>query len=204
MPVFIFKPTLTTNFCLVLTLQSQSSPMLRVTSSLLKEATFFFPVRCHHTRWPPFSGRKRETVLSLLLRIPTEPRRYINTFYLYSSKTMYWYITHMCYMRTDHYHRALKKNVYSHSFTDTDGGFICVYLQASGGPRRFELTGWLQLHKVGPDDAGVYTCAARNTFGETSASARLRVIHRGLSGTHTHIKPLANNVKGHLPERTDI
>ncbi|XP_058253917.1 kazal-type serine peptidase inhibitor domain 2 [Hemibagrus wyckioides] len=51
--------------------------------------------------------------------------------------------------------------------------------QASGGPRRFELTGWLQLHKVGPDDAGVYTCAARNTFGETSASARLRVIHKG-------------------------
>ncbi|XP_046705932.1 kazal-type serine peptidase inhibitor domain 2 [Silurus meridionalis] len=52
-------------------------------------------------------------------------------------------------------------------------------MQASGGPRRFELTGWLQIHKVGRDDAGVYTCAARNTFGETSASARLRVIHRG-------------------------
>ncbi|KAF4091386.1 hypothetical protein AMELA_G00036370 [Ameiurus melas] len=52
-------------------------------------------------------------------------------------------------------------------------------IQANGGPRRFELTAWLQIHKVGPDDAGVYTCAARNTFGETSASARLHVIHRG-------------------------
>ncbi|XP_053361840.1 kazal-type serine peptidase inhibitor domain 2 [Clarias gariepinus] len=52
-------------------------------------------------------------------------------------------------------------------------------IQASGGPRRFELTGWLQIHKVSPDDAGVYTCAARNTFGETSASARLQVIRRG-------------------------
>ncbi|XP_017545269.1 kazal-type serine peptidase inhibitor domain 2 [Pygocentrus nattereri] len=52
-------------------------------------------------------------------------------------------------------------------------------IQARGGPRRFELTGWLQIHGVGPDDAGVYTCAARNAFGEVSASARLRVMHRG-------------------------
>ncbi|XP_060782709.1 kazal-type serine peptidase inhibitor domain 2 [Neoarius graeffei] len=52
-------------------------------------------------------------------------------------------------------------------------------IQVSGGPWCFELAGWLQIHKVGPDDAGVYTCAARNTFGETSASAQLRVLHTG-------------------------
>ncbi|KAG9272566.1 kazal-type serine protease inhibitor domain-containing protein 1-like [Astyanax mexicanus] len=52
-------------------------------------------------------------------------------------------------------------------------------VQARGGPRRFELTGWLQIHGVGPSDAGVYTCAARNAFGEVSASARLRVMYRG-------------------------
>lgn len=174
-----------TNFCPVLTLQSQSSPMLRVTSLLWKEATSFFPVRCHHIQWPPFCGRKKETVLSLFQRIQTEPYRYENTFYLY-----YTIITvHMCYMHnisTLLYRVIFMKNVYSHSFKDTNGGVICVYLQASGGPRHFELTGWLQLYKVGPDAAGVYTCAARNTFGETSASARLRVIHGGLYDTHTH------------------
>ncbi|XP_062855827.1 kazal-type serine peptidase inhibitor domain 2 [Trichomycterus rosablanca] len=52
-------------------------------------------------------------------------------------------------------------------------------IQAQGGPRRFELTGWLQIHTVGPDDAGLYTCVARNVYGEVSASARLRVMHRG-------------------------
>ncbi|XP_077103512.1 kazal-type serine peptidase inhibitor domain 2 [Siphateles boraxobius] len=52
-------------------------------------------------------------------------------------------------------------------------------VQARGGPRRFELTGWLQIQRVGPTDAGVYTCTARNAFGEVSASARLQVTHGG-------------------------
>ncbi|XP_076877670.1 kazal-type serine peptidase inhibitor domain 2 [Brachyhypopomus gauderio] len=55
-------------------------------------------------------------------------------------------------------------------------------VQARGGPRRFELTGWLQIHRVGPDDTGVYTCTARNAFGEVSASARLLVMHSGSEG----------------------
>ncbi|KAL1261676.1 hypothetical protein QQF64_006941, partial [Cirrhinus molitorella] len=52
-------------------------------------------------------------------------------------------------------------------------------VQARGGPRRFELTGWLQIQGVGLSDAGVYTCTARNAFGEVSASARLQVTHGG-------------------------
>ncbi|KAA0709712.1 Kazal-type serine protease inhibitor domain-containing protein 1 [Triplophysa tibetana] len=52
-------------------------------------------------------------------------------------------------------------------------------VQARGRPRRFELTGWLQIRAVGPSDAGVYTCTARNAFGEVSASARLQVTHGG-------------------------
>ncbi|KTF75486.1 hypothetical protein cypCar_00047584 [Cyprinus carpio] len=52
-------------------------------------------------------------------------------------------------------------------------------VQARGGPRRFELTSWLQIQGVGLNDAGVYTCTARNAFGEVSASARLQVTYGG-------------------------
>ncbi|XP_026873012.2 kazal-type serine peptidase inhibitor domain 2 [Electrophorus electricus] len=62
-------------------------------------------------------------------------------------------------------------------FLSAEGSNRAVH--AHGGPRRFELTAWLQIHRVGPDDAGVYKCTARNAFGEVSASARLRVMHRG-------------------------
>ncbi|XP_052011041.1 kazal-type serine protease inhibitor domain-containing protein 1-like [Xyrauchen texanus] len=65
-------------------------------------------------------------------------------------------------------------------------------VQARGGPRRFELTGWLQIQGVGPNDAGVYTCTARNAFGEVSASARLQVTH---TGTQLN-KDLQQNEKG--------
>ncbi|XP_041917127.1 kazal-type serine peptidase inhibitor domain 2 [Alosa sapidissima] len=51
-----------------------------------------------------------------------------------------------------------------------------IATQARRGPQRFELTGWLQIQSVRPDDEGVYTCAARNAFGEASASARLQVL----------------------------
>ncbi|KAJ8382560.1 hypothetical protein SKAU_G00033380 [Synaphobranchus kaupii] len=52
-------------------------------------------------------------------------------------------------------------------------------VQAQGGPRRFELTGWLQIQKVRRVDEGVYTCTAKNKFGEVSASARLQVVEKG-------------------------
>ncbi|XP_030621347.1 kazal-type serine peptidase inhibitor domain 2 [Chanos chanos] len=49
-------------------------------------------------------------------------------------------------------------------------------VQAHESPQRFELTGWLQIQAVRPDDEGVYTCAARNALGGVSASARLQVL----------------------------
>ncbi|XP_026062963.1 kazal-type serine protease inhibitor domain-containing protein 1-like [Carassius auratus] len=51
--------------------------------------------------------------------------------------------------------------------------------QARGGLQWFELTDWLQIQGVGPNDAGVYTCTARDAFGEGSASARLQVTYGG-------------------------
>ncbi|KAG9338169.1 hypothetical protein JZ751_027037, partial [Albula glossodonta] len=51
-------------------------------------------------------------------------------------------------------------------------------VQARGGPRRFELKGWLQIQKVRRADEGVYTCTAKNKFGEVSASARLQVVEK--------------------------
>lgn len=80
----------------MLTLQNQSSPMLRVTLSLWKEATSFFPVRCHHTQWPPSSGRKKETVLSLILRIQTESYRYLHNFLFILHYRVYVLRYHTC------------------------------------------------------------------------------------------------------------
>ncbi|XP_036406878.1 kazal-type serine peptidase inhibitor domain 2 [Megalops cyprinoides] len=57
-------------------------------------------------------------------------------------------------------------------------------VQARGGPRRFELTGWLQIQKVRHADEGVYTCTARNKFGEVSASARLQVVEKDSQLAH--------------------
>ncbi|XP_031424689.1 kazal-type serine peptidase inhibitor domain 2 [Clupea harengus] len=54
-----------------------------------------------------------------------------------------------------------------------------IATQARRGPQRFELSGWLQIQNVGHSDEGVYTCAARNAFGEASASARLQVLRKG-------------------------
>ncbi|XP_048827597.1 kazal-type serine peptidase inhibitor domain 2 [Brienomyrus brachyistius] len=56
-----------------------------------------------------------------------------------------------------------------------------MVVQAHGGPRRFELTGWLQIQTIRRADQGVYTCTARSPFGEVSASARLQVLDRGAS-----------------------
>ncbi|MBN3306017.1 KAZD1 protein, partial [Amia calva] len=56
-----------------------------------------------------------------------------------------------------------------------------VYNFARGGPQCFELTGWLQIQNIQKEDEGVYTCLAKNEFGEVSASARLQVVERGMS-----------------------
>ncbi|KAK6493739.1 kazal-type serine protease inhibitor domain-containing protein 1-like [Huso huso] len=70
-------------------------------------------------------------------------------------------------------------------FLPADDSHMAV--QARGGPQRFELTGWLQIQRVRKEDQGMYTCYAKNQFGEASASARLQVINPD--------SPLASKVK---------
>ncbi|XP_029107739.1 kazal-type serine peptidase inhibitor domain 2 [Scleropages formosus] len=53
-----------------------------------------------------------------------------------------------------------------------------MMVEAHGGPRRFELTGWLQIQNIQRADQGTYTCAARSPFGEVSASAKLCVLDK--------------------------
>ncbi|KAJ8407601.1 hypothetical protein AAFF_G00274580 [Aldrovandia affinis] len=67
-------------------------------------------------------------------------------------------------------------------FLPADDSHMAV--QARGGPRRFELTGWLQIENVRPGDEGVYTCTARNEFGEVLASARLQVVEKDSEMAH--------------------
>ncbi|KAG9344117.1 hypothetical protein JZ751_012599, partial [Albula glossodonta] len=67
-------------------------------------------------------------------------------------------------------------------FLPADDSHMAV--QARGGPRRFELTGWLQIENVRLADEGVYTCAARNGFGEVLASARLQVVEKDSELAH--------------------
>ncbi|XP_028816620.1 kazal-type serine peptidase inhibitor domain 2 [Denticeps clupeoides] len=59
-------------------------------------------------------------------------------------------------------------------------------MQAHGGQKRFELTGWLQIQGVRRDDEGVYTCTATNAFGQVSASARLQVVEKGPHVVNEH------------------
>ncbi|KAM4687209.1 kazal-type serine protease inhibitor domain-containing protein 1-like [Rhinophrynus dorsalis] len=51
-----------------------------------------------------------------------------------------------------------------------------MIVQTRGGPQRHQVTGWLQIHRVREGDAGLYICRAWNSFGEVSASAKLKVI----------------------------
>ncbi|XP_035275685.1 kazal-type serine protease inhibitor domain-containing protein 1-like [Anguilla anguilla] len=67
-------------------------------------------------------------------------------------------------------------------FLPADDSHMAV--QARGGPRRFELTGWLQIEDVRQADEGVYTCTARNQFGEVLAPARLQVVKKDSEWAH--------------------
>ncbi|XP_069488472.1 kazal-type serine protease inhibitor domain-containing protein 1-like [Ambystoma mexicanum] len=51
-----------------------------------------------------------------------------------------------------------------------------ITVQSRGGPQRYEITSWLQIRTLQKEDEGLYTCYTRNQFGETSSSARLRVV----------------------------
>jgi len=48
-------------------------------------------------------------------------------------------------------------------------------VQARGGPDHFHMTGWLYLTNVDQEDAGVYTCTAKNKLGKATSEARVMV-----------------------------
>ncbi|XP_066506824.1 kazal-type serine protease inhibitor domain-containing protein 1-like [Hoplias malabaricus] len=51
-----------------------------------------------------------------------------------------------------------------------------ISVQARGGPERYTVSTWLQIHGLRLSDAEVYFCIAHNRLGEVSASARLSVL----------------------------
>ncbi|KAM9341255.1 kazal-type serine protease inhibitor domain-containing protein 1-like [Symphorus nematophorus] len=58
--------------------------------------------------------------------------------------------------------------------------FNLPFFQARGGPQRYTVSTWLQIQGLHLSDTGVYNCIAHNSLGETSASARLTVLGRGV------------------------
>ncbi|GAA6229758.1 kazal-type serine protease inhibitor domain-containing protein 1-like [Lates japonicus] len=53
-----------------------------------------------------------------------------------------------------------------------------ISVQARGGPQRYTVSTWLQIHSLLISDEGVYSCISRNALGETSASAQLTVLRQ--------------------------
>lgn len=56
----------------------------------------------------------------------------------------------------------------------TDSSRISV--QSRGGPDSFEVTSWLQLLDLRPEDTATYWCVGANENGEASAAAKLNVL----------------------------
>ncbi|KAH9371246.1 hypothetical protein HPB48_014610 [Haemaphysalis longicornis] len=56
----------------------------------------------------------------------------------------------------------------------TDNSRISV--QSRGGPDSFEVTSWLQLLDLRPEDTATYWCIGSNENGEVSAAAKLNVL----------------------------
>lgn len=50
-----------------------------------------------------------------------------------------------------------------------------IAIQSRGGPSDFMTTSWVQIIRLDPLDAGVYTCVAKNDLGHTKASARVTI-----------------------------
>lgn len=48
-----------------------------------------------------------------------------------------------------------------------------VAIQTRGGPSHYEVTTWLQIINLVPQDAATYWCVAKNHLGEASASAKV-------------------------------
>jgi hypothetical protein len=50
-----------------------------------------------------------------------------------------------------------------------------IAAQLRGGPEQYEITGWLQILSLKPDDEGTYHCVAKNAEGEVMSSAKVEV-----------------------------
>lgn len=48
-----------------------------------------------------------------------------------------------------------------------------IAVQSRGGPSSYEITSWLQLLDIQPEDDAVYWCIAKNEEGESSAAAKV-------------------------------
>ncbi|KAG8194700.1 hypothetical protein JTE90_028014 [Oedothorax gibbosus] len=48
-----------------------------------------------------------------------------------------------------------------------------ISVQSRGGPGKYEITSWLQLLTVQPEDDATYWCIAKNEEGESSAAAKI-------------------------------
>uniref|UniRef100_A0A4W3H994 Kazal type serine peptidase inhibitor domain 1 n=1 Tax=Callorhinchus milii TaxID=7868 RepID=A0A4W3H994_CALMI len=79
-----------------------------------------------------------------------------------------------------------------------------ISIQARGGPRRYAVSGWLQIQGIRSSDGGQYQCRARNQLGEASATARLtsplnsHTLRHSLTHTHTHTHTTTSEQNLHL------
>lgn len=48
-----------------------------------------------------------------------------------------------------------------------------IAVLSRGGPSKYEITSWLQLLNIQPEDDAIYWCIAKNEEGESSAAAKL-------------------------------
>ncbi|KAF7239826.1 Gamma-aminobutyric acid receptor subunit pi [Varanus komodoensis] len=51
-----------------------------------------------------------------------------------------------------------------------------ISIQVRGGPRKYSVTGWLQIEGIKKSDEGVYICQTKNKYGFAYSSATLKVI----------------------------
>ncbi|XP_034966607.2 kazal-type serine protease inhibitor domain-containing protein 1 [Zootoca vivipara] len=51
-----------------------------------------------------------------------------------------------------------------------------ISIQARGGPRKYSVSGWLQIQGIKKSDEGLYICQTKNKYGLAYSSARLKVI----------------------------
>nr|XP_020649332.1 kazal-type serine protease inhibitor domain-containing protein 1-like [Pogona vitticeps] len=56
-----------------------------------------------------------------------------------------------------------------------------ISIQARGGPRKYSVTGWLQIEGIRKSDEGVYICQTKNKYGFAYSSAWLKVIDASAS-----------------------